>query len=387
MTDEDIKKLITFWMQHWLAVGLQEPGVNGPEFDALMDELGELVRSRAERGLVHSDAIAALAKDPNPWLLARAAMMPALVNAPLILSGGMWEWLAERTKEAADTIGEVAAATAAVVADGATPTGEVVLEDAEWFLTLSLRRIKCVKETGGFFLSPDAGQDDFSLMGNWRYDGGKYETLRARRGKFDSDTSMPAGVAGQPESQQPEFAPAIPLANVKIEQGNDFKVFEANIFALEDDGMSAAEASAFAYLLGGLATVGINLLFKSIEVKTGVEIPSEAKEAFENYGIAGLIGVIAGAFGPEAFVPKTVRVRTKLKRNDPADRPEWRSEIVQGEASMVRKVGSDIVKGDFLLREGELIEVDIDGNDVPNFAEDLDEGQYKIFVQVEVKQT
>ena len=388
MSDDEIKKLINFWMQHWLAVGLLERGANGDEFDTLMDQLGELYRSRAERLPEQSGEVVAFINEPNPWLIAQVGMAPALVNAPLSISGGMWEWLATRAKQAADAVRDAAEAAAAQAAQAAQASGtETVLQDAQWFLTLSLRRIRCETETEGFFLDPTAGLDDFELMGNWRYDGSGYKAIPVRRGKFDSGTSLPPKKDTVPESQAPEFTPPITMANVEIKRGNDFKLFEANVFGLEEDGMSAATASAFAHLLGGLATLGINALFKSIEVKTGVEIPKDAKDAFENYGIPGLIGVLAGAWGPEAFVPKVIRVRTKLKPNAPQDRPEWRCEIVHPTATMVRKIGTDVVKGDFTLREGELVETDIDGNDVPNFAEDLDQAEYQIYVQVSVKQT
>ena len=360
--------------EYFLAQGLSE-GANGPEYDALMREFGGVLRDRAIRKPEAMPHLQEFIGVEDPIIIAHAALMPIIGGRLLDQPAEWFKDIADQIKNTADAVADAAEAAA----EESENAPEEALEQAEWRISLYLQRIKCIKETSGF-LGTEAGKDDIKFTGAYSYGEGGSKPLHYNySGLFDTGESIPANASERLN---------LLIAYEVIPESQDFTNFTAILLMLEDDGMSASAAAALSKIIGGIATIITNLLLTTVQVQTGVTIPPNLKEAYDNYGLPGLIGVLAKAFGPEAFVPIAVRCRTKLQPDSSTALPVWRGRIPDPGGDLTSGRGSGDFEGTITLYEGETEEVELpNGTEVYSLTADLDEGKYEVLLKFEITQS
>ena len=241
----------------------------------------------------------------------------------------------------------------------------------EWNISLYLRRIHCVRET-----RPLAGQDEFRVFGNYVY-GPKSGSLQDVEGKFDSGSQV-----NFVDQENPD---GLLLATEEVAASTEYTTFDTTIVAFEDDGMTADGARILAGILGNLATLGVNGLLTSAQA-SGVNVPPQAKQAYDNLGLPGLIGLLAKLFGPDPFVPKKAYAITKWPPSaTPAD-PEWLGKIPNPGGPRRTHTGADTHDGSGTLEEATLqASASPQGATDQVLAVDSDGGQYYLYLRYRVE--
>jgi hypothetical protein len=237
-------------------------------------------------------------------------------------------------------------------------------------MSLWLTRVHCVQETDG------AGQDEFMVLGNYRYDE-QFGSTRVYEGSFDSGNvkslKYKKTLQGGHEVVEPN---GFYLCKIKVVHSTEFRPFNITLSALEDDGMSASKAKTLANIIGGLATLGVNAIMGSASVG-GTQIPAAAKDAYTNLGLPALVGTLAKAFGPEPFMPIDIRARISWPRNAPNAPPKWTAMIPFPGGKRGPHIGEDKHEGSVTFLEAELKEVpNGNGEDIYTLVAQGDEGKY-----------
>lgn len=248
--------------------------------------------------------------------------------------------------------------------DGDDPQ-DVGGKDDEWTISLYLRKIHCKKET-----SPEVLTDDFRLYGHYKY-GAEGGPLQEVKGQFDTNT------------QKTYAGDGLLLASEKIPATTEFTIFDTTIVAFEDDGMTAANARILAFLMGNLVTLGVNGLMAQAQV-AGINVPAQAKEAYDNLGLPGLIGWLAKAWGPEPFIPQKAYAKTKWPPDTPATPPDWVAKIPEPGGSRRTHSGAETHDGSVTMNEATVEPAAAGGSDLVLVVV-TDGGQYYVYLRYKVE--
>ena len=385
---DDAANSLSHWTKYYIWKNLYEQQGDA-DARAILGDIGAILDGVRQRNPGKLPGLDGLPLDIDPHLLLGKALnsefKPEDRELPKVTAMSLFEQVdeiieaferrrqASQTPDPNDEINELAPVEPPVgvppVPDGSLPPPPAS-GAAKWRISLFLRKIHCKKET-----APEVLTDDFQLLGSYQY-GTESGSLRQVAGQFDTNTQKTYFSAENPHGRL--------LATCLIPPSQDTVAFATKIFAFEEDGMTAAEARLLAGLLGNLATLGINGLL-TFASASGVALPPEAREAYDNLGLPFLIGFLAKAFGPEPFIPVPAYARTRWP--DIALPPKWDGKIPEIGGQRRSHLGSDTHDGNVTLDEA-VWEDPIDpsvGSAGPVLVAKTDGGKYYIYLRFVVE--
>lgn len=383
---DDATNSLSHWNKHYIWDSLYG-ATPDPAAELVLTQIGEILNEVRGRRPERFPDLSQLSPATDPLDVTRTAMKPLFdpedadlptPHAKSLL--GRWSEILKELEKVRRESSPVDPSSEPTLLAPNDPPAEVIPDPgltpppsapaAGWRISLYLRKIHCKKET-----APEALTDDFRLLGSYQY-GTKPGELHPQDGEFDTNTQKTYSGEHDPNGRL--------LATELIPQSQDTVEFSTTVYAFEDDGMSATGATLLAGLLGNLATLGINGLM-SFATSSGVALPPEAKQAYDNLGLPFIIGFLAKAFGPEPFIPVEAYARTRWP--DPTAAPKWEGKIPAVGGERRTHIGAETHDGNVTMDEAswEVPIAPVAGQAKPALIAKADGGKYYVYLRYVVE--